>query len=175
LISLTLPVNDMVASLVPSPIVKPRPVVPASVIRPVGGGQGDAQALVAASMSSTRIRLPLPKLKTTVPSSGHALRAGHEIDRSIVHGIDGDREGVRRRFCAPPLPALPRSFVTHLHARDAVENWRLGSNRRPFSAAFTLASVPVKVMVAFVAAIADVERKPGELRQLSGDRCWRSG
>ena len=79
LMSVMVPVKVMVASAVPSPVTKVRPVVPASVNVPLVAVSVTLTALEPASTSLTEMRLPLAVEKTSAVSSLTVCAPGTEL------------------------------------------------------------------------------------------------
>ena len=89
------PVNVIVASAVPSPTVKVRPVTVERVVAPLVLTSWACTAAAAASTSLIEIRLPLPVENTLAVFGGVDWVAGHGVDRRVVdrRDVEGDRVG----------------------------------------------------------------------------------
>jgi hypothetical protein len=108
----SVPVNVIVASAVPSPTVKVRPVRPESVRVPLVAVSVTRRMPVPSSASTSPIEIsfPLAAEKTSVVSSSVVCAPGTTlIGASFVLSTVMLTTSVSES--APPSPALPRSFV----------------------------------------------------------------
>ena len=104
------PVKTMVASPVPSPVVKVRPAMPESVSVPLLEVSVTLTAPETASTSPMLIALPLPAENTSVVSSLVLCAMGTVLTGASLTALTVMLT-VSLSVFAPPSPVFPRSLV----------------------------------------------------------------
>jgi hypothetical protein len=142
------PLKVIVASLIPSSLLKVRPVSDPSVSFPWVAVSVTRSRPVpsSTSRSNTLIALPLAVEKTSNSSSSVACGPGTVFTGGSLSALMLTVT-VAESVSAPPEPLLPRSLTAMSTAAPPALKFDVGWNTIPCSAALMFASVPVKVIV----------------------------
>ena len=108
--SAMLPVNTMLTSPMPSPVVKLRPVKPDRVNVPLTTPSVTCRLPLPASKSETATRLPLPDENTRAVSSLSNCPLGTVLMGASLMAFT-EMATVSASLLGPPDPVLPRSEV----------------------------------------------------------------